>query len=180
MKLTSEAEKVLFRQSYEKTSVVDGVRVVEIKRFTGEDGAFSEIVRIEDGLLVQPQDLVDLRFEVRQVNHGLVVPGTLKAWHLHGEQDEIWFVHPEARVIVGLLDVREGSKTERTAMRLSLGSGKAHLVYIPRGVAHGLANPYPEQATMTYLVNNWFNGEDELRLPVNFGVEPDFWEIRKG
>lgn len=187
MKFTREAEMASRTQSYQAGRQIEGVKVVEIKRFVGEDGSFSEIVRFdEEGKVSVPQELAG--FAVRQVNHTKVESGTVKAWHLHRRQDEIWFIHPEGKLIIGLLDVREDGATLGESMRLSLGDGKAHLVHIPRGVAHGLSNPYPKEATMTYLVNNHFTGEDEYRLPSDFALNddfhdeigPDFWQIRKG
>ena len=178
MKLIASVQKKACVQDYSKPKVIEGVKLVEIKRFIGEDGAFSEIVRINRGKVVAPQELAG--FEVRQLNHSLVVAGTVKAWHFHHHQDEIWFIHPSSQLIVGLLDIRAQSKTARITMRLALGNGRAHLLFIPRGVAHGLANPYFRSATMTYLVNNWFDGTDEWRLPFDFQVGEEFWRIRKG
>lgn len=176
--LTPAVQKVLSVQSYAKKLLIEGVRLVELKRFTGEDGAFLETCRLENGKLVVPEELKG--FELKQVNHSVAVPGTVKAWHLHFNQDEVWFIHPEGTLIAGLLDVRDGSKTKDQSMRFSLGNGRANLLYIPRGVAHGLSNPYAKPASMTYLVNNHFDGSDEHRLPPIFGVEPDFWQIKKG
>jgi dTDP-4-dehydrorhamnose 3,5-epimerase len=179
MKLTPAAEKICTNQDYQKPPLPKGVKIVEIKRFTGEDGAFNELVRLDSqGKVVIPKELRG--FSVRQINHSLIVPAAIKAWHLHFKQDEIWFIHPDSALIIGLLDVRQKSKTKNLKVRLALGRGKAHLVYIPRGIAHGLANPYQEPATMTYLVNNHFDPLDEKRLPAEFGVEEDFWQLKKG
>lgn len=178
MKIVKKAANILRQQNYEQPPIIEGVKLVELKRFSGDDGAFNEVVRTEEGRVVTPDQLKG--FSVLQVNHSLVVPGVVKAWHLHLKQDEVWFVHPEGSLIAGLLDLREESKTKELIMRLNLGRGKASLLYIPAGVAHGLANPYPQEATMTYLVNNHFDGTDEKRLPFDFMVGKDFWEIKKG
>jgi dTDP-4-dehydrorhamnose 3,5-epimerase-like enzyme len=178
MRIVKQAEKLLTNQDYTPSLKIEGVSLLEIKRFIGEDGVFAEVVRVKKGKIIQPEAFSF--FEVKQVNYSQVLPKIVKAWHLHLGQDEIWFVHPEGRLIGGLLDLREDSKTKNLKMRVILGGGKAHLLYIPRGVAHGLSNPYLAPASMTYLVNNYFNGSDEKRLPSNFGVEEDFWEIKKG
>lgn len=178
MNIISKAKEKTSKQDYSSQEIIEGVRVVELKRFTGEDGSFNELVRLEGGKVVQPEEVK--RFEIKQINHSRVVPGTVKAWHWHKDQDEIWFIHPESKVIVGLLDIREESKTSKKFMKLSLGDGRAHLVYIPKGVAHGLSNPYNKDATMTYLVNSHFEMEDELRLPFDFIVGDDFWELEEG
>lgn len=177
-KIIEQAKKISTKQDYSPKRLVEGVEIIEIKRFVGEDGAFNEVVRLKEGKVILPKELKG--FEVRQVNYSRVVPQTIKAWHYHQKQDEIWFVHPESKVIVGLLDLREKSSTCRFYTKIALGDGKAHLLYIPRGVAHGLSNPYPWEATMTYLVNNWFDGTDEWRLPYDFIVGRKFWEVEKG
>ena len=178
MRITRKVAKFLTTQDYTSLEKIEGVLLVEIKRFVGEDGAFSEVVRIKKGKVIWPPEFSF--FEVKQVNYSSILPKTVKAWHLHLKQDEIWFVHPEGQIIAGLWDLREKSKTADLKMRLVLGGGKAHLLYIPRGVAHGLSNPYQKSCQMTYLVNNYFTGEDEKRLPYDFGVEKDFWQIKKG
>lgn len=165
-------------ENYGGQKNIKDVKVLELKRFAGEDGSFNEIVRLDGGKVVIPSEFYG--FEIKQLNHSKVVPGTVKAWHLHHNQDEIWFVHPESKLIVGLLDVRDDSPTKNISMKFSFGDGKAYIVYIPRGVAHGVSNPYSKEMTMTYLVNNWFSGEDELRLPFKYIVGKEFWELSKG
>jgi len=157
---------------------IDGVKIVEIieKNFVVGDGRFVEVGRLsEEGTLL---DLPELK--VRQINYAEMVPGTRKAWHLHKRQDEAWFIHPNSRLIVGFMDIREDSHTQGHIQRRVLGGGKAHLVFIPKGVAHGLSNPYPESASMNYLVDQHYDGSDEYRLPFDFKVGEDFWEIRTG
>lgn len=177
VKIAEKYEKMLTKQKYSKEGAIEGVKVVEVKNFVVNDGTFNEVVRIENGKISEPKEFKS--FEVKQINHSGIVPGTKKSWHLHREQDEIWFVHPSCMAVVGLLDTRETSSKDKV-MRLTLGGGKTTLVYIPRGVAHGVSNPYHELATMTYFVNNHFSSKDELRLPFGTGVSADFWEIKKG
>lgn len=178
MKIAAMVAGLATRQDYAPAAMIRGVKLVELRRFTGEDGSFKEVVRIEKGRLVAPADLAG--FEVKQINHGRVVGQTIKAWHYHLNQDEIWFIHPEVNAIVGLLDIRENSQSLKKTFRLALGDGRAHLLSIPRGVAHGLSNPYTREVTMTYLVSNYFDGTDEWRLPFDFGVEKNFWGIKRG
>lgn len=176
--IDTKAHAVITSENYSGQKNIQDVKLVELKRFTGADGAFNETVRIDGGKLIAPTEFSG--FEIKQINHSRVVPNTVKAWHLHEKQDEIWFIHPETKVIVGLLDVREGSQTNKVSMKFSLGDGRAHLLFIPRGVAHGLSNPYLQDSTMTYLVSNWFDGADEFRLPYDYIVGHEFWELSKG
>ncbi len=68
-------------------------------------------------------------------------------------------------------------------MRFVMGVGKAQLLYIPHGVAHGLSNPYDAPAHMLYLVSHHFDPHpesgQEYRIPPEaFG--DGFWEIQRG
>jgi dTDP-4-dehydrorhamnose 3,5-epimerase len=96
-------------------------------------------------------------------------------------QEDVWFVPPGDRLLVGLVDVREHSPTYQTSMRLVMGAGKARLLFIPRGVAHGAANLGSHPAGIIYFVNQAFDADrpDEHRLPHDLlGV--DFWTIQPG
>jgi len=166
------------RQKYEKKIEIEDVRILEAKHFITEDGTFSEIVRLKEGGELEIEGIPS--FALRQVNYSEAIPGTTKAWHFHLKQDEIWYVESRGRLIVGLLDLRENSETKGEVMRLILGGGRARLLYIPRGVAHGLANRSQKTVGMVYLVNKQFDGTDEWRLPPDTKVGNDFWEIQRG
>jgi dTDP-4-dehydrorhamnose 3,5-epimerase len=120
-------------------------------------------------------------FQVRQSSYSEVLPGAIKAWHLHDVQDDLWFVPPSQRLLVGLLDVREHSVTYKQSMRVVLGGGAAKLLYIPAGVAHGAANPWQAAAGIIYFVSSQFDAAnpDELRLPWDL-IGREFWQIQQG
>lgn len=175
----------LSRQEYdrpkEEPSVIEGVRVVELRKFFKvEDGLFGEVFRLDDGRLVDQLGEEFPDFQVRQVNYSETIPSQIKAWHLHERQDEIWIIPPTTRMIVGILDMRQESPTRYTRMRLVKFNDKAWVIYLPRGVAHGLSTPYPETARMIYLVNNYFDGTDEWRLPYNHIIGREFWRLARG
>jgi dTDP-4-dehydrorhamnose 3,5-epimerase len=160
-------------QDYSKKPVIDGVKIVELKNIVGEDGNFSELMRLsENG---ESQEF--LGFFVKQISSSHILGGAIKAWHIHLNQEDVWHIQPHNKMIVGLLDARKNSPTKDTTMRLSLGGGKAHLLYIPRGVAHGAVNISKKPGTIIYFVNQQFNIEnpDEHRLPWNILGE-DFWK----
>jgi len=176
-RIIAEEYLPISRQEYGERKLIEGVKIIAIEKdFVGQNGRLTEIVRLdEDGKVLGLPEL-----KVRQTNYVEVVPGARKAWHLHEKQDEAWFVHPKGRLIVGLLDMRKDSDTKGDKMRLILGGGKAHLVFIPKGVAHGCSNPYQETATLNYFVDQHFDGSDEYRKEFDFKVGKDFWEIQAG
>ncbi len=161
-------------QDYSPTTKIDGVEVIELKEFVDDGGSFLELARLQNGQLKDKPG-----FTVRQINFSLIQPGTIKAFHLHYNQNECWFVPANQRLLLGMYDVREGSKTAEVTMRLLLGGHKSRLIYIPAGVAHGVANLDNTPANLIYLADQNFNLEkpDEQRLPYDIlGVE--FWQKR--
>jgi dTDP-4-dehydrorhamnose 3,5-epimerase len=172
-----EYEKELSVQDYSKKAVIEGVQLINLNMFTDDGGSLAEIVRLDDNgcLQILPE------FKVRQVTFSQMLPGTIKAFHLHYNQEDVWFIMPYDRLLIGLFDCRKDSPTYNQQMRFVLGAGKATALYIPRGVAHGLANLWSNTANMIYLVNQCFNASepDERRLPWDILGE-DFWTVRKG
>ncbi len=175
--LAPEYATVLTTQEYSRKTPIDGVRVLPLNLLTDDGGSFAELVRFDESahLLALPE------FQVRQSSYSLVLPGAIKAFHLHYNQEDVWFVPPTDRLLVGLLDCRKDSPTCGSSMRLVLGGGKAQLVYIPRGVAHGGANIGNQNATILYFVNQHFSLDDpdERRLPWDI-LGPEFWQITPG
>lgn len=167
----------LFVQDYAKKPTIEGVKIVELRNSTGEDGDFSELMRLND----QGEFLEFPGFFPKQINRSRVIPGSIKAWHIHYNQDDVWHIPPGDSLLVGIVDVRKNSPTKHIIMRLALGNGKAHLLYIPRGVAHGVANLSKKDATILYFVNQQFDiiNPDEHRLPWDI-LGSDFWQITKG
>ncbi len=171
--LIPEAKNALQTQQYEK-KLIDGVKILQLPKYLTEDGSFSELMRFSDqGIFTALPE-----FRIAQINRSIMLPGTVKAWHLHFNQDELWNVSARTHLLLGLWDVREDSPTKGISMRIPLSSEK--LVYIPRGVAHGAANHMTHATEILYFVNNQYNKEapDEQRLPWD-SIGKDFWELKK-
>lgn len=170
--LISEAQSLITVQSYDKKTIIDGLQIKEIRQFSAEDGTFTEVLRLADnGTLELFPD-----FQLKQVNRSKLLPNAIKAWHLHYNQEDIWYVSPDDHMILGLWDLRTTSPTKGMTMKIPLGGGASRLVYIPRGVAHGVANIAPREGTIYYYVNQQFDAEnpDENRLPWN-ACGDEFW-----
>jgi dTDP-4-dehydrorhamnose 3,5-epimerase len=97
--------------------------------------------------------------EMIQSNRADRRAGSLVGLHFHLHQADYWYVpHGTARVV--LHDLRAGSPTDGRTWCGDL-SGDNHLgLYIPPGVAHGFAAL--TDLTITYLVDGYYNPEDEL------------------
>jgi dTDP-4-dehydrorhamnose 3,5-epimerase len=173
----TEFERDLSVQDYTKKPTIEGVQLITLQMFVDDGGALAEVARFDENgnLKLIPE------FKVQQITFSQMLPGVIKAFHLHYNQEDVWFILPGDRLLIGMFDCRKDSPTYRHQMRFVLGAGRAQILYIPRGVAHGLANPYDKTANMIYLVNQCFSAEDpdERRLPWDT-LGADFWELKKG
>lgn len=176
--LDPEYQSRLTLQDYAPQPRIAGVELQDLRRHVDDAGAFLELGRLQSGTLRNRSG-----FQVRQLNYTVLQPGTIKAFHLHLSQAEIWFVPPDSRLLAGLLDVRRGSPTVRTVMRLVLGDGHSRLLHIPAGVAHGVSNPGSGPAAMFYFADQEFDPDpgrcDERRLPWDT-LGAAFWEPERG
>ncbi len=175
--LDPDFAEILQTQRYAPGPSIEGVVVHTLREHVDESGTLVELGRFSE-----VGELLDLPgFVPRQLNWSRVEPGAVKAWHLHLHQDDVWFVPPQGRLLAGLSDTRADSPTHGVLMRLVLGAGRAQLVRVPRGVAHGVANLWTTGSDLIYLVDQTFDptAPDEHRLPWDaFGEE--FWALRRG
>lgn len=177
MQIHEQYSNQVSTQSYAPTPVIAGVFIKELPFFSDDGGNFAELFRLSTGTV----DQLDPAFTVQQVSFSVMTPGTIKAYHLHYRQEDLWFCSPFDRLLVNLHDVRQNSESYDVHMRLVLGAGKHKVLRIPAGVAHGVANIYDRPMTLTYATSEKFSPEnpDEHRLPWDaFGA--DVWELTRG
>lgn len=176
--LIDRAREAFFRQEYGGARRIDGVEILELRRFHDDGGAITELGRLDGGLHQQLPG-----FEVKQVNYSEIAPGAIKAFHLHHRQTDVWYVPTHDKLLMVLHDCRKGSPSEGATMRFVLGDGKDRLVRIPPGVAHGCTNLGPSLARILYFVDVQFSPDpattDEGRLPWDF-LGADIWRIQHG
>jgi dTDP-4-dehydrorhamnose 3,5-epimerase-like enzyme len=177
-RFTDPAQAAYSVQDYTGTPMIEGVEIVQLRRFNDDGGAMTELGRLDGGL---HKDLPG--FQVRQVNYSVVEPSAIKAFHLHKRQTDVWYVPPSDKILLVLADVREGSKTKGLVRRIVLGDCNSRLVRIPPGVAHGCKNlRVALPSTIIYFVDVQFSTDttcDEGRLPWDhFGA--GVWEVERG
>jgi dTDP-4-dehydrorhamnose 3,5-epimerase len=178
MDFTPDAKRAFHLQSYGAAPRIEGVELHELRRHGDDGGSLTELARLTDG---RPDALAG--FTLRQVNYSEVEPGVIKAFHVHVRQSDVWYVPPADRMLVVLVDVRQGSTTEGARMRLPLGHGASRLLRIPPGVAHGVRNLASVTGRIIYFTDLHFSVEpstcDEGRLPWDW-LGPDVWEPTRG
>jgi len=133
-----------------ESEVITGVWLVEPDVHGDERGRFIETYR--RSWFPQGREMV-------QANRSDKRAGTLVGLHYHLHQADYWYV-PAGRALVVLHDLRQGSPTERATLALEIGERAETGVFIPPGVAHGFAAL--TDLTITYLVDQYYNPEDEL------------------
>ncbi|KXK10692.1 MAG: hypothetical protein UZ22_OP11002000623 [Microgenomates bacterium OLB23] len=104
----------VFKQSYSVKESIDGIKVIDKNIFSTQDGMFEELARLgDDG------NFLDIPgFKPLQVNRSEMLPGSIKAWHLHYNQEDIWYVPPHQYLLLGLWDLRKDSPTSGKTQKL--------------------------------------------------------------
>ena len=178
MEFSPEAKRAFKLQSYHPPRPIDGVNIVSLARHHDDGGSLTELLRLSEG---RPAGLGD--FTVRQINYSEVAPGAIKAFHLHARQTDVWFVPPDDKMLVVLLDVRAHSRSHGAQRRIVLGDGQTRLLRIPPGVAHGVKNLAASRGRIIYLVDVQFSTDpdqtEEGRLPWDF-AGADIWDVTRG
>ena len=133
-----------------ESDVIAGVYLVEPAVHGDERGRFVESYR---------RSWFPAGREMVQGNRSDKQAGSLVGLHYHLHQADYWyFTRGRARVV--LHDLREGSPTDGRTLGLDMGEHEERGVFIPPGVAHGFAAL--ADLTITYLVDQYYNAEDEL------------------
>ncbi len=136
--------------SIEHCARIDGVKYVHLRGFGDERGRFMETFRREW--------FPERSWDMIQTNRSDSVAGVLRGLHYHFNQVDYWYV-PRGRIQVGLADLRMGSPTFGVSHVLEIGEENEIGVYIPSGVAHGFLAL--TDVTLTYLVDQYYNSDDE-------------------
>ena len=177
-RFTDRAQSAYGVQDYSPLPAIEGLEIVELRRFNDDGGAMTELARLDSGKL-QGLD----GFEVRQMNYSIMEPLAIKAFHLHKRQTDVWYVPPSDKALLVVGDVRADSPSEGVVQRIVLGDTRSRLVRIPPGVAHGVKNLQTARPiAIVYFVDVQFSTDehcDEGRLPWDyFGT--DVWEVERG
>jgi len=107
----------------------------------------------------------DLLKKFGQTTFTVAYQGTIKAFHYHKKQDDLWFV-ATGKAMVVLHDLREDSPTKGETQVIMAGKDDYKLILIPIGVAHGYKVISQEPVLLFYLTTESYNAEnpDEERI----------------
>ncbi|MFC1662968.1 dTDP-4-dehydrorhamnose 3,5-epimerase family protein [Patescibacteria group bacterium] len=132
--------------------------VIDKDEVVKQPGILMEIIRSDEGLLKK----------FGQSTMTIAYKDTIKAFHWHKKQDDLWFVATGKALIV-LHDLRENSETKGETMTIEAGAGKYKLIVIPNGVAHGYKVLSEEPVMLFYYTTETYdpNNPDEERITMN-------------
>ena len=150
---------------------ISGVRAQPYTAWPDDRGYFLEVVRMGQGLTESfPKDTT-------QVSAALSYPGTIKAFHFHRRQTDVWV--PVAGMLqVALVDLRKDSPTFSARNTVYLGALRRWQLLIPPGVAHGYKVIGTESAMLIYLTDRFYDPQDEGRIPYNDPQIQYDWETQ--
>lgn len=144
---------------HESTHIQD-VFTVDLRAFGDERGRFMETFRKE----WFPQRTWD----IVQMNCSESIGGVVRGLHYHFKQVDYWcLIH--GRIRAALVDIRPDSPTFKATQTIDMDSDQRIGLFIPIGVAHGFAS-LSERITLTYIVDNYYNSQDEFGIAWN---DPD-------
>ncbi len=142
--------------------------IPDLEQANIEPGLLMEIVRSDEGLLKK----------FGQSTMTIAYPGTIKGFHYHERQDDLWFM-ATGRAMIVLYDLRAGSPTYKQTEVLYAGKDDYKLVVIPVGVVHGYKVVSKEPVIMVYFTTEPYNPSrpDEKRIPYDDPEIKFDWKI---
>ncbi|MFH1910335.1 MAG: dTDP-4-dehydrorhamnose 3,5-epimerase family protein [bacterium] len=161
-----------------KQGKIDGVKISKLKVYKDrpdlkqdvKPGIFIEVLRDSDKLLRH----------FAQSNFAVDRQGSIKAFHYHKYQDDLWFF-ASGKVVIVLYDQRKKSPTYGQTQVIRAGEDDYKLVLIPIGVAHGYKVISKEPSMLFYHVTKEYNREkpDEQRIdPFDKEIGVDWKKIK--
>lgn len=143
---------------------IEGVELRRPPTHADERGTLTEIYDERWGFTEDP---------LVYVYHVTIVPGQVKGWVVHREQNDRLFAYAGVLKIV-LYDAREDSTTYGTVNVLHLGGHDRALLSIPAGVFHAVCNVGADEGAFVNLPSRPYQHDDpdKYRLPRDNDVIP--------
>lgn len=132
-----------------------GVRIIPLTDHADDRGFFREVAKKSWKVS-----------GISQVSVSETKPGVIKAFHWHEHQRDAWHLL-EGKIMVGLHDLREKSKTFGQTISFEWDARKAPcLLVVPKKVAHGYKVRGKKNALLLYMMDNEYDVEkpDEKRI----------------
>lgn len=154
--------KLIFTQ--DSPHLIDGITISTLSVYPDDRGYFLELARFKQAVNTQ-------------VSAALSYPGTIKAFHFHRHQTDLWAV-VSGMFQVALVDLRPSSKTFGVRNTLYIGTLRPWQLSIPPGVGHGYKVIGTDPAMLVYVTDRFYDPQDEGRIPYNDPQINYDWEIQ--
>lgn len=136
---------------------IHDVYTVPLKAYSDDRGRFMETFR----KAWFPQ----VNWDNMQSNRSDSKAGVLRGLHYHFNQIDYWYAI-QGTIRTGLVDLRPSSPTYRQSATIDMGIETNNIgLFIPVGVAHGFVAL--TDCTLIYIVNNYYDGDDEFGVAWN-------------
>jgi dTDP-4-dehydrorhamnose 3,5-epimerase len=156
----------------DSAKLIAGVRVKPFPVWPDDRGYFLEVLRIgSDGLAASFEPMTT------QISAALSYPATIKAFHYHLEQTDLW-VPAKGMFQVALVDLRPESETFGRKNTMYVGELRPWQVLIPPGVGHGYKVVGTEPGILVYATDKHYNPKDEGRIAYNQPQIAYDWELQ--
>lgn len=106
--------------------VIDGVKVIPLRRIPDERGTIFHMLRASDPHFMQ----------FGEIYFSSINPGVIKGWHRH-QQMTLHYACVSGRVKIAIYDERPGSRTHGGLMEICIGPDSYNLVVIPPDTWNG-------------------------------------------
>ena len=138
--------------------MIDGIRIIPIKRHIDERGFFTELFR---------SDNEKIKEKLVQFNMSYSYPNIIRAWHRHNRGQIDYFACLKGDIKLCAYDDRENSKTFGELDEFILRSDSLQIVRVPGEVWHGFKVIGLVSAQLLYGVNKLYEygNPDEERRP---------------
>lgn len=158
-------------RTHDATGIIDGVQISPFAQWPDDRGYFLEVTRMGQGLAAA------FPAASTQVSAALSYPGTIKAFHFHRRQTDLW-VPAMGMFQVVLVDFRPHSKTFGAKNTLYVGALKPWQILIPPGVGHGYKVIGADSAMLVYVTDRFYDPQDEGRIPYDNPAIAYDWELQ--
>lgn len=155
----------------ESPDLIEGVVLQPYALWPDDRGYFLEVARMGQGLMA------DFAPASTQISTALSYPGTIKAFHFHKFQTDLW-VPSVGMFQVVLVDLRPDSRTFGRKNTMYTGALKPWQVRIPPGVGHGYKVIGEQAGVLVYVTNRFYDPSDEGRIAYNDPSIAYDWELQ--
>lgn len=140
----------------EESTQIQGVFLARLKAHEDDRGRFWETFRKEW--------FPHRSWAILQTNRSDSKQNVLRGLHYHHKQVDYWYV-VNGKIRAGLADLRPHSPTWLATQTVEMSAENNLGLFIPVGVAHGFLAL--ENSTLIYVVDNYYDGDDEFGIAWN-------------